>query len=100
LPNRRRAETFRFSLGNLNYTATIGYYNDGRVGELFISNTKPSSQSDAYARDAAVVASLCLQFGCSLETLRRAVLRDQHGNPSSPLGVALDLLSTMTGVER
>jgi hypothetical protein len=38
-----------------------------------------------------VAASLALQFGCPPETLRRALLRDSHGQPSMPLGAALDL---------
>jgi ribonucleoside-diphosphate reductase alpha chain len=46
------------------------------------------------ARDAAVSASLALQFGCPLETLRRALLRDPHGVAASPLGCALDRLAT------
>jgi hypothetical protein len=50
----------------------------------------PGSQSDANARDAAVAASLALQFGCPLETLRHALLRDSHGWPSTPLGAAVD----------
>jgi hypothetical protein len=45
------------------------------------------------ARDSAVAASLALQFGCPLETLRRALLRDAHGVASSPLGVALDIIA-------
>lgn len=93
LPQRRRSENFSFTLGDLKYTATVGYYLDGRVAELFLSNSKPSSTSDAYARDAAVAASLALQHGCPVETLRHAVLRDQNGAPSSPLGKALDLIA-------
>jgi hypothetical protein len=93
LPNRRLAESFTFEVGGLRYTATIGRFADGRIGEIFLSNTKPSSQSDVNARDAAVAASLCLQFGCPLETLRRALLRDSQGKASSPLSCALDRIS-------
>jgi len=32
------------------------------------------------------------QFGAPVETIRRALLRDSRGNPSSPLGAALDLI--------
>jgi hypothetical protein len=34
-----------------------------------------------------------LQFGCPLETLRRALLRDARGVASSPLGTVLDALA-------
>jgi len=34
-----------------------------------------------------------LQHNVPLETIRHALLRDSQGHPSSPLGVALDLLA-------
>jgi len=93
LPNRRRTETFELEVGGLKYAATIGYFPNGRVGEVFLQNNKPGSQSDSNARDAAVAASLALQFGCPLETLRRALLRDVQGRPSTPLGAAVDAIT-------
>jgi hypothetical protein len=92
LPQRRRSETFEFEVSGLRYTATLGRFPDGRIGEIFLQNHKPGSQSDANARDAAVAASLALQFGCPLETLRRALLRDPRGRPSTPLGAAVDAI--------
>jgi hypothetical protein len=93
LANRRTAETFTIEVAGLRYTCTVGRFPDGAIGEIFLSNTKPSSQSDVNARDAAVAASLAFQFGCPLETLRHALLRDPRGNASSPLGVALDRIA-------
>ena len=93
LPNRRVSETFAVECAALKYTATISRYLDGRIAEIFLSNTKPSSQSDVNARDSAVAASLAFQFGCPIETLRRALLRDAQGNASTPLGRALDLVA-------
>ena len=92
LPDRRASEQFNFECNTLKYTATISRYPDGRLAEIFIANNKPSSQSDVNARDAAVAASLALQHGCPLETLRRALLRDARGKAASPLGEALDLV--------
>ena len=60
LPNRRASESFTFECGGLRYHATVSYFADGRIGEVFITNIKPSSQSDVNARDAAVAASLAL----------------------------------------
>jgi hypothetical protein len=91
-PNRRLAETFEFEVCGLHYTATIGFA-DGRCVEIFLQNHKPGSQSDANARDAAVAASLALQHGCPLEVLQRALLRDSHNRPSTPLGAALDIIA-------
>jgi hypothetical protein len=92
LPHKRASENFSFEVAGLRYTATFSRFADGRIAEIFLSNTKPSSQSDVNARDSAVAASLALQFGCSLETLRRALMRDAQGVASSPLGCALDLI--------
>jgi hypothetical protein len=36
---------------------------------------------------------LALQNGVPIETIRRALLRDPRGEPSSPLGKALELLA-------
>src|SRR5262245_24983856 len=47
LPNRRTAETFALQVGSLCYTATIGRYADGTIGEVFLQNHKPGSASDA-----------------------------------------------------
>jgi hypothetical protein len=92
LPNRRGAESFSFECNALRYTATVSWFPDGTLAEIFISNSKAGSHSDAAAKDAAVVASIALQFGVPVNVLRHALLRDAQGRSSSPLGVALDLL--------
>jgi hypothetical protein len=92
LPNRRSSESFNFEVSGLQYHATVSRFATGEIAEIFLTNSKPSSQSDTNARDSAIAASLALQFGCPLETLRRALLRDPQGRASSPLGAALDLI--------
>ena len=95
LENRRAALSFEIEVGEQHFTATIGRFADGTLAEVFIQNSKPGSTSDAYMRDASISASLALQHGCPLETLRRALLRDPRGNSSTPLGRALDLASEL-----
>jgi hypothetical protein len=99
LPDRRASFSFDIEVAGLRYTATVGHFPDGSIGELFLQSTKPSSQSDSNARDAAVAASLALQFNCPLEILRHALLRDSHGQPSTPLGAALDQLGNDKSVD-
>jgi hypothetical protein len=94
LPNRRVSESFDFEVAGLHYVATVSRFETGEVAEIFLTNSKPSSQSDTNARDSAVAASLALQQGCPLETLRKALLRDPQGKASSPLGAALDLIGS------
>jgi ribonucleoside-diphosphate reductase alpha chain len=100
LRNRRRSESFTLELHGLHYVASFSRFDDGRVAEVFLQDHKPGSQSDSNARDAAVAASLALQFGCPLDVLRRALLRDAHGNASTPLGIALDVIAGIEGKRR
>ena len=93
LPNRRAAESFAFTCGRMSYVATIARFDDGRLAEIFLTNHKTGSDADAAARDSAVVCSLALQHGTSVETIRHALLRDGQDCPASPLGVALDLIA-------
>jgi hypothetical protein len=97
LPNRRDSETFSFEVVGLRYTCTFSKFASGEVAELFLQNSKPSSQSDTNARDSAVAASLALQFGCPLETLKGAVLRNSHNEAASPLGAAIDRIAALSG---
>ena len=92
LPNRRAAETFEVEVNGLRYTATVGRFADGRVGELFLTNHKSNSQADTNARDSAIVFSFAVQHGADLRAIRRALCRDSHGRASGPLGAALDRL--------
>ena len=93
LPARRHSLVFDLELNGLRFTASYSCFLDNRVGEIFLQNHKPGSQSDSNARDAAVAASLALQFGCPLQTLQHAVLRDATGRPSTPLGAAIDAIT-------
>lgn len=93
LPNRRLCEHFCFTSNGLRYTGSIGRFPDGRLAEIFISNSKAGSQSDAAAKDAAVVCSIALQHGVPVDVIRHALLRDSRGVAASPLGAALDLIA-------
>jgi hypothetical protein len=86
LPNRRRAELIDFKHSGRRWTVTIGRFANGEVAEIFLDAPKESPLVEL-AQDSAIVASLALQSGCALETLRHA-LADRH---AGPLGVALDL---------
>jgi ribonucleoside-diphosphate reductase alpha chain len=93
LPNRRASVSFELKCGGLSYTCTISRYASGELAEIFLSNHKAGSQAGANARDSAVVCSIALQHGVPLKTIRHALLRDQRGVASSPLGVALDIVT-------
>jgi hypothetical protein len=93
LPNRRQSETFNFEHADLKYVATASWFADGRLGEVFVTNGKADSQADANAKDAAIIASIAMQYGAPLAVICKALLRDTRGRPSTPVGMALDLLA-------
>jgi hypothetical protein len=93
LPNRRGHELLTFEHEGIRYTAGVGRFADGGLAEIFLATAKHGSALDVIARDAAVAASLLLQHGCSVETLRQALTRNSDGSGSGPLACALDLIA-------
>ena len=93
LPNRRQCESFEFRHNGFAFTASAGFFEDGHLGELFLSSHKLGSPIEAIARDAAVTVSIALQFGADLETIRQALTKDHDGGPATLLGAALDKLT-------
>jgi hypothetical protein len=96
LLNQRAGTSFKFEYADIRYVATYSQFANGSVGEIFISNHKAGSHLDACVRDLGVAASLALQFGRSLDTLRRALLRNADGSPATALCAALDIISGRT----
>jgi hypothetical protein len=78
---------------NLRFTASVSRYPDSQIAELFLDNHKAGSAVGTLVRDLAIVFSFAVQHGAEAEAIRRALCRDSQGNPSSPLGAALDLLT-------
>jgi hypothetical protein len=74
------------------HTAGLGYFEDGRLAEVFLHAEKSGTAIETAARDSAVVASLAHQHGVPLETIRRALTRNSDGSASRALGTLLDLL--------
>jgi hypothetical protein len=88
LQNRRPHWLYRFESGGQMYTGGIGRFDDGRIAEIFINGAKVGSAAEANAQDAAIVASLALQHGCPIDTIRHALARG--GGSGGPLAALLD----------
>lgn len=86
LPPRRAADVVTFQHEGRRWTATAGRFADGRLAEVFLDAPKESPLADA-AREAAILASIALQHGASLEAIRHAL----DGRSVSPIGAALAL---------
>jgi hypothetical protein len=75
LPNRRPAETIAFERDGSRYQMTVGYFPDGRPGEVFLNADRVDSFLDAMASDAAIAISLALQYGAPLAGLLSPTLK-------------------------
>lgn len=94
LPPRRFAETYSLEWGGFNkgFTVTLGLYHNLSIGEVFITGGKSGEQVEASARDGAVLISLALQHGASIETIAHAITRDGHGEPQTIIGAVIDFM--------
>ncbi len=90
LPNRRAAITTTFNRDGARFEMTAGFYPDGRVGEVFLNADRANSLLDFLMSDAAILASLALQYGAPLDDIRHSLKRDIRGEAASPIGAALD----------
>jgi hypothetical protein len=94
LPQRRRCETFEIAFGGLDkrHTITVGYFDDGTIGETFITGGKSGEMVEAIARDSAVILSLALQFGADIDNIASAITRNALGEPQTIVGAVIDQL--------
>ena len=103
--NRRASTTFEVEHEGIRFVVTAGEFPDGKPGEAFIGmdvkNT--STPLETLARDAGLILSLAIQYGASIDTLRRAVTRlemtdaaeqalGNYGRPASLVGAVLDAI--------
>ena len=103
LPPRRRVEQIEFmfappksGIQERIYTASIGFYDDGRVGEVFLSSGKTGSELRSTTTEAAILASKLLQNGERMDTVRSSFERTQ-GEPETALGKLFDIIEDLYG---
>jgi hypothetical protein len=102
LPQCRASVNFDLSFGGIgqSYQITVGFYDDGTIGEVFINGGKTGTDMEAIARDGAILFSLAKQYGAELENIKRAITRNEQGEPSSIIGAVVDQLSEPTKSEK
>src|SRR5664279_5034690 len=69
LPDERRALTHHFSIAGQEGYLTVGVYEDGLPGEIFITMAKQGSTISGLMDAFATVVSLALQYGVPLSVL-------------------------------
>jgi hypothetical protein len=92
LPNRRFTAGHSFVHDGQEYMGHVGYYDDGRIAELFLTGAKVGTAVDTGARESSTVASFALQYGAPVDKIRSAMPRDPAGRALGPVGAFLDLL--------
>jgi hypothetical protein len=90
LPNRRRCESFQLEHVGLRYTVSFGRFDDGSLAECFIQNHKRGGGADTAVRDAGILLSFALQYGCPAEDISQALSRNSDGSASGVVAAALD----------
>ena len=93
LPDRRPCLTIGLEHEGIHYTASCGFFSDGTLAEIFFDTRKGGSSLNTSVRDAGVLISLCLQNGCSTETIAHALSRNSDGSASGVIGAALDKIA-------
>lgn len=83
LPNDRQSLTHKFSVNGYAGYLTVGFYDDGRPGELFLRMAKPGSMVSGLLDSFATSISFLLQYGVPLSEL----IRKFEGVKFSPAGL-------------
>jgi ribonucleoside-diphosphate reductase alpha chain len=71
LPDTRQSLTHKFRVGDCEGYITVGLFQDGRPGEVFIKVAKDGTAISGLADTVGVLTSLALQYGVPVETLAR-----------------------------
>ncbi len=95
LPDRRPAETFDLEHAGQRFTVTVGFYPDGRPGEVFTHGTKTGSTLDGLLADACVVVSCLIQHGVAPGELAKSMGRLGNADAASIIGAVIDLLAAI-----
>lgn len=69
LPDERRSLTHKFDIGGHEGYLTVGLYDDGSPGEIFISMSKEGSTLAGLLDAFAISVSIGLQYGVPIQTL-------------------------------
>lgn len=86
LPQRRNSKTYKFQIADLEGYFTVGEYEDGTPGELFISVSKQGSTLSGLMDSFAISVSHGLQFGVPL----KSYVKTLRGTSFAPSGITDD----------
>ena len=85
LPDERQSITHKFRVGEQEGYMTVGLFEDGAPGELFVNVSKQGSTVMALMDSLAMLTSYALQFGVPVSVLARR-MQGSRFEPSGPTG--------------
>jgi hypothetical protein len=100
LPDRRFAETVMLEHDGARFMVTIGFYPDGRPGEVFTHGARSGSNLDALLADACVVVSGLIQHGVEPRDLAASMGRSGNTQPASVIGAVIDLVAVASEAQQ
>ena len=83
LPDERPAVTHKFRVGEQEGYLTVGLYDDGSPGEVFVKISKEGSTVSGLTDAIAILTSIALQYGVPLDKLAEKLERT-HFEPAGP----------------
>jgi ribonucleoside-diphosphate reductase alpha chain len=95
LPDERRSITHKFSIGGHEGYMTVGMYEDGTPGELFVTMAKEGSVVSGLMDSFATSISMALQYGVPLKVLTDKFSHTRFepsgftGNPDIPIAKSI-----------
>ena len=95
LPDERRSITHKFQVADQEGYITVGLYDDGRPGEIFVKINKEGSTVSGLMDTVALLTSVTLQYGVPIEELSRKLKNTRFepygrtNNPQIPFATSL-----------
>jgi ribonucleoside-diphosphate reductase alpha chain len=86
LPRRRTSRTYHFEIADLDGYITVGEYNDGTPGEIFVNVSKQGSTLSGLMDAFSISVSHGLQYGVPLKSYVKAF----RGTTFAPSGITDD----------
>ncbi len=87
LPDERKSITHKFRVGDEEGYITVGLYDDGRPGEIFVKIAKEGSTVSGLMDAVALLTSVTLQYGVPVEDLSRKLKNtrfEPYGRTNNP----------------
>lgn len=86
LPRKRNAKTYKFRISDLKGFFTVGEYEDGTPGEIFVSVSKQGSTLRGLMDSFSISVSHGLQYGVPLKSFVKAMMSTSY----APSGITDD----------